>query len=355
LKRYRVAQVGVGARGGRHIEGFLRNPDRFELVALSAKTRDNIDLVAKEYGIANTYTDAEQMLKEMQPDVMCFVTPPSVRLEMVELAAKYGVKGLAFEKPMATSLREAKTITDLCVKNGIKAIVSHQQKYLPSMQKLKEFVWSGDIGDVVNMHATTWAWLSQLGTHFMDYSMWINHGAKAKWVVGHVHGKTKLSDSHPAPDYILGEACFTNGVRGYIECGYIAPSHTGRENFWLDNRLMVHGTHGYAWAETDGRWAAFTKSSKGELLSGIGDPWKVQEREGLQAPYLRDLADWLDDDSKVHPCNVEISYHGYEILEGLCLSALNQTRIDLPLDTAECDDTFERMRRILPDVPPLRE
>jgi hypothetical protein len=49
---------------------------------------------------------------------------------------------------------------------------------------------------------------------------------------------------------------------------------------------------------------------------------------------------------------VQTAYHGYEILEGMCLSALNHARIDLPLDAGHADDINERMRRELSDVAP---
>ena len=74
-------------------------------------------------------------------------------------------------------------------------------------------------------------------------------------------------------------------------------------------------------------------------------------RTRLQPLFAADLADWLDEDARLHPCNIEISYHGYEILEGLCISALDHRRVDLPLDTSQCVDIFARMRRELPDCP----
>jgi hypothetical protein len=126
-----------------------------------------------------------------------------------------------------------------------------------------------------------------------------------------------------------------------------------KNHFWVDDRLTVYGTHGYAWADTDGRWSAFTRSSAGQVLGEAGQAWGVQEKTRLQPLYLADLADWLDDQAKVHPCNVEISYHGYEILEGLCLSALDHTRVDLPLKSFAGEDLNERLRRELPDVPPV--
>ena len=216
------------------------------------------------------------------------------------------------------------------------------------MQKLKGIVAAGEIGQILTIHATCQAWLSQLGTHFMDYTLWINGGHHARAVVGHVHGRGKLSDSHPSCDYFLGEVLLANDVRAYIECGYFSPSHMDASHFWVDNRLTVYGTHGYAWADTDGRWGAFTRMSQGQVMGEEGPTWGVQEKESLQPLYLRDLADWLDDDTRVHPCNVEISYHGYEVLEGLCISAMDNTRVDLPLDVSKGYDMNERMRRELP-------
>ncbi len=348
MKKYRVAQLGCGSRGKTHIKGFMENSDRFEIVGLCDLDEAKMKDAAEKYGVtAVLYTDCEKMLSETRPDVFCFVTPPHNRLYFAEMGAKYKVKGMAFEKPMATSLKEAKLIADLCNKNNIKATVCHQHKYLSSFKKLKEIVDSGEIGKIEKIHVGTQAWLSQLGTHYMDYALWINGGKKAKWVVGHVHGRNKLSDSHPSPDFINGTVLLEDGVRLYFECGYLSEKNLPESKFWMDDRLTVYGTHGYAWAECDGAWAAFTRSGNGQLIKGQEGDWKMQNPL-IQAPYTRDIADWLDDDKKVHPCNINISYHGFEILEGLCLSALNNTRIDFPITDMDYEDVLKRMETELP-------
>jgi predicted dehydrogenase len=345
-----------------HLHAFLELSDRFDLVAVCDLDESKLAERLTGKGIPATYTDAERMLSETRPDVFCFVTWPSVRLELVELAVRYGVKGLAFEKPMATSLREAVAIRDLCREHGIRAVVSHQQKYLTSLQRVRRTVASGDLGQITHIEAHCQAHLSQLGTHFMDYILWANGGHRAQWVVGHAHGPKMLSDSHPSPDYTLACVRFENGVYATLQCGYLAPAHMNKASFWVDNRLTVYGTHGYAWGDTEGRSAVLSKASAGEVLTEAGpgyDParpgsgWATQERSLLQVSYLRDLADWLDDDAKVHPCNVDISYHGYEILEGLCISALDHTRVDLPLDPVRCVDINERLCHELPAVAAL--
>ncbi|TVY11208.1 Gfo/Idh/MocA family protein [Paenibacillus cremeus] len=156
---------------------------------------------------------------------------------------------------------------------GIRTVVCHQHKYLPSFVKLKRVVDSGEIGEIVRIHGKTRGWLYNSGTHFVDYIVWINGGIKADWGVGHVHGKDKLDDSHPSPDYAFGELHFDNGVTGIIECGYLSPAYLSADRFWTDNRLTVYGTHGYAWAETDrtvGRFhPAFVRASAGRPRTAL--------------------------------------------------------------------------------------
>ncbi|MCY3020242.1 MAG: Gfo/Idh/MocA family oxidoreductase [Planctomycetota bacterium] len=353
MQKYRVAQVGIGNRGKIHADAFLELSDRFELVGLCDLDREKLGAYArsKDLPAAILYDDAAKMMAKTKPDVFCFVTHPNLRLPLVELAAKHGVAGLAFEKPMATSLADAHKITELCHKYLIKTIVSHQQKYLPSFQKLKELLDAGAIGKVTRLDATCQAWLAQLGTHFVDYILWANGGARATWVAGHVHGSELLKDSHPSPNYVMGVLAFQNGVRSYVEFGHIAPSSMPKEKFWLDNRLTAYGTHGYVWCDTDNRWGALTKRTDGEVTGGEGEGWSVQERTRLQPLYLKDFIAWLDDDKRVHPCNIDITYHGYEIMEALCISAMERIRVDLPLDPSKCTDMLARMRKELPECP----
>lgn len=351
MKKYTVAQVGCGVRGKFHLDGWLQNPERFEVIALCDLDEIKMNEAAAEVGISPAlYTDAETMLADVRPDVFCFSTLPDVRLSMVELAAAYSVRGLAFEKPMARSIAEAERITRLCRDHGIKAVVSHQQKYLTSLRKVKELVDHGDIGKVQHITADCQAWLAELGTHYMDYILWVNGGSRAEWVLGHVHGRERLAGSHPSPSNTLGHVAFENGVRAAVAFGKVARPHMPPDKLSVDNRLTVYGDHGYVWGDTDGRWGAFTRHSRGEAIGGEGDGWRTQITR-LQPLFAADLADWLDDDAQLHSCNIEISYHGYEILEGLCISALDNRRVDLPLDTSRTVDIFDRMRKELPDCP----
>lgn len=337
MRKYSVALVGCGPRGRDHAEAFLENSDRFDLAALCDKDSERVQSLSSILNIPETYTDAGVMLSSERPDVFCFATLPQVRLELVELGIKHGVKAMAYEKPMATSLAEAQRIRDISREADVKTIVSHQHKYGSHWRKVKELIDSGEIGTVHTIHTTAKGWLLQYGTHLVDYMMFLNGGHRGLWVAGHVHGKEKLSDSHPSPDYAMGQIEFENGVRGIVECGTLAPDQPGKNTFWLNAGATAYGSHGYAQVIVGSGWRVVTKSSSG-LVWGSGEFDVAKD----QPPYIRDLADWLDDPTDIHPCNGETAYHGFELVMGICLSGLERRKVSVPVESSE--PIMERLR-----------
>jgi predicted dehydrogenase len=350
MKRFTVACAGLGNRGKIHLKSLLANSDRFEVVAVCDINPEALQQGAEIAGLGEDrrYTDAEQMLADIRPDVFCFITKPDVRLPLAQLAAKYKVKGLILEKPMATSIQEAREIVALCHENGIKCAVSHQQKYLESLAALGEVVQSGVLGKIERIHAETLAWYSQLGTHFIDYALWAAGGARGAWCVGHAHGREHLTNVHPSPDFLYGLAGLDNGVRLFLECGYLKePKIKAEGKFWVDNRLTVCGANGYVYAETDG---AFGVQADGKPLETRQyRTWDQQSNFDVQIPFARDFADWLNGTAADHSCNADISLHGFEILQAMCVSALEHRRVDLPLQEAELYNVLAPMDKNLPE------
>ncbi len=344
MTRHRVAVLGCGPRGDDHLHGFAAHPDRFEVVGLCDRDADRIETLAAKYAIKATFTDAAEMFRAVEPEVFCFATMPDLRWPLIELALEHGVQAIAFEKPMALTLKEARRIRDACIQAKVKAVVSHQQKYGAHYQAVKDIVDGGRIGDVHTIQATSQAWLMQLGTHMIDYALWLNGRSLGEWVIGQVHGKGHLTDSHPSPDYACGRVAFANGVCGVFEFGHLSPSFLPKDMFWVDDTLTAYGTHGYARVIVGGGWQAYTKDSNGTVLTGEG----MFDPKEEQPIYMRDLADWLDGLIDTHPCDIEISYHGFELAMGLCWSALQQRALRVPFDALPEEPLFEQLARELP-------
>jgi predicted dehydrogenase len=299
--------------------------------------------LAAQCGGAHLYTDAEAMLAAERPEVLCFATPPAIRLPLVELGVTYGVKAIAFEKPMALSLAEAKAILDLCTAAQVKMIVCHQWKYQAHWQKVCELVQSGTVGDIRLIHATSRPSMLRVGTHLVDTMLWLNGGHRGAWVIGQAHGTTTYQEDHPCPDYVMGVIQFANGVRGLLECGTLAPQRMADDDFWSDSTVTVYGTHGAVACSGDG-WRAVSAASGETMMAGPCDPTPQEPR------WLRELTTWLDHPAQEHPCNGAVAYHGFELLMGIALSSLERRQITMPIQPLPSESVLARLAHILPEI-----
>ncbi|HUU15034.1 MAG TPA: Gfo/Idh/MocA family oxidoreductase [Terriglobia bacterium] len=340
-KKYSVVVVGCGKRGMHHADAFFKNP-RFQLVGLCDIDQGRLEAAAKQFGNPETSLSAGQLLKKVKPDVFCFCTLPNLRLEMVRLGVEAGAKLIAFEKPTALSTNEALEIMNLVRKAGVKTTISHQHRYGEHYKKVKEIIASGAIGRVHTVYGTATGWMMHMMTHLIEYTRWFNDCAEAEWVVGQAAGKEKFKDNHPSPDYVAGVIQYANGVRGIVEAGDGAPDVPEVDYWWRKCRMGAQGTEGFAEVLTGGGWRAITRDSGG-VISGTG----CMDYAHDTPPYVQEIADWLDDPKKVHPCDGESAYKGFEIMMAICRSVVERGKVKLPLGPGEPE--LEALERSLPD------
>ena len=336
-KKYSVVVVGLGKRGMHHAEAFANN-GRFEIVGLCDIDKERLDAAAEKFGAPKTATDAKTLMQGLKADVFCFCTMPTLRLELIRLGVDSGASLIAYEKPIAMTTNEALEVMKVVRDAGVKTVVSHQHRYGDHYQKVKEIISSGAIGRVHTVYGTATGWMLHMMTHLIEYIRWFNDNAEAEWVVGQAAGKEKFSDNHPSPDYVAGLIQFSNGVRGIVESGDGAPDVPEVEYWWRKCRIGAQGTEGFAEVLTGGGWRAITKNSGG-MISGPG----TMDYAHDMPPYIQEIADWLDDPNKVHPCNGESAYKGFEIMMAICRSAVQRGKITLPLGPGEAElDALEK-------------
>jgi len=328
-EKYTVVVAGCGKRGMHHSEAFFKNP-RFALAGVCDVDPSRAEAAARQFGNPPAGSDTAELLKKVRPDVFCFCTPPSIRLPLIRQGVEAGARLIAFEKPVALSTSEALDIMDLVRQAKVKTVVSHQHRYGEHYQRVKEIIASGSIGCVHTVYGTATGWMMHMLTHLIEYIRWFNDYAEADWVVGQASGAEKFKDIHPSPDYVAGLIQFSNGVRGIVESGDGAPDVPEVDYWWRKCRIGAQGTEGFAEVLTGGGWRAVTRDSKG-VISGPGGMDYVHD----MVPYVQEIADWLDDDTKVHPCNGESAYKGFEIMMAICRSAAQGGKVKLPLDHGE--------------------
>jgi len=323
-----------------HLEAFASNP-RFRVVGLCDIDVARLDAAAQNFPGAYTSTDAAQMLANTWPDVFAFCTLPHIRLPLIRVGVEAGVKLIAYEKPVATSTNEALAMYELLREAGIKSVVSYQHRYGEHYQKVKEIIASGAIGRVHTVYGHATGWMLHMMPHLIEYMRWYNGEADAEWVVGQADGTEKFADVHPSPDYIAAAIQFENGVRGVVECGAGAPDVPEVDYWWRKCRVGAQGTEGFAEVLTGGGWRAVTRHSNG-VISGPG----CMDYAHDMPPYIQDIATWLDDPARVHPCNGERALKGFEIMMAACRSVVQRGKVSLPLGPGEPE--LDALKRVLP-------
>ena len=324
-----------------HAAAFQASP-RFEVVGLCDIDQPRVDAAAAKFGVTLTGTDAAEVARAARADVFCFCTLPSIRSSMIEIGIQSGAKLIAMEKPVALTSLEGFRVRDLVKKSGVKVVVSHQHRYGEHYQKVGQVVTSGALGRINMVYATATGWMMHMLSHLIEYSRWYAGNPDAEWVMAQAAGRGKLKDVHPSPDYIAGFVQYANGVHAAIECGAGAPDVPEVDAWWRKCRIGAQGTDGFAEVLTGGGWRAVTKSG---ASSGPGS----MNYDLDMPPYIQDIAEWLDDDARVHPCGFQSAYQGFEVMMAFCRSVAEGGQIALPLTTPA--DEMAMLQKAVPDRP----
>ena len=336
---YRAMVVGMGKRGKHHAAAFHANP-RFEVVGICDIDTARLEAAAADLGNPKIETDAAALARDVKPDIFCFCTLPALRAEMIRAGIDGGARLIAFEKPVALTSAEGFTVKRMLDEAGVKAVVSHQHRYGKHYQAVKQIIASGALGRIQSAYATATGWTMHMVTHMIDYMRWYLGEPEAEWVMAQAAGRGKLTDNHPSADYLAGVIQFAGGVHGWLEVGGGAPDQPEVAKWWGKNRIGVQGTEGFAEVLTNGGWRAVTKDG---VQSGDG----AMNYDLDMPPYVQEMADWLDDDAKVHSCAFEQAWKGFEISMALYRSVIEGGQRALPLDDGM--DELAALKEKLPD------
>ncbi len=152
MKPLRLAVLGAGLVGRRHIETVRAMPQAAELVAIVDPVADRSQF---DLGAAVWFTDTRQMLDEVRPEAVIIATPNNLHAPQGLLACERGIHFL-MEKPVTATLEEAALLVDAVAKSGVKTLVGHHRRYLAVVQQAKRLIAQGALGDLV-ASSVVWA------------------------------------------------------------------------------------------------------------------------------------------------------------------------------------------------------
>ncbi len=141
----RLAVIGAGVIGTRHIAAIADCEDA-KLVAV-ADPNEATKRVAEDHGAA-WFGDCGQMLASVGPDGVVVATPTEHHLQPALSALRAGAHVL-IEKPIAATAEEAQRIARESRETGRHVLVGHHRRYYPLVERARELVSGGAIGQLV--------------------------------------------------------------------------------------------------------------------------------------------------------------------------------------------------------------
>ena len=144
----RIIQVGVGGMGN-WWTSHVAASDVWEAAAYVDTNKKNLMAAAARHRMPRSrcFTDLEEALRAVEADALLDVTPQQFRKEVCCAAFKHGLDVIS-EKPLADTIRNAKTIVATAAKCGRTYMVAQNYRYQPVVQTAKRFIASGRLGEV---------------------------------------------------------------------------------------------------------------------------------------------------------------------------------------------------------------
>lgn len=149
--KIRWGLVGLGGISRKFADDLKLVPDA-ELVAVGSRSQDKADSFAKEYDVPNAFGSYEDLFDFDEVDVLYIATPHNSHAELSIAAMKKG-KNILCEKPIAVNSKDLKRMIATANEEGVFLMEAMWSRFNPSVQKVKQLIEDGKIGDVGYLNA----------------------------------------------------------------------------------------------------------------------------------------------------------------------------------------------------------
>ena len=140
-----MALIGAGAWGRNLLRNLTHLRDA-ELVACCDSDGDGLAKALSGFREVRPVTDPDAIFEDPGIDAVAIATPAITHFEFAAKAIRAG-KDVFVEKPMTLSLADAEELVELAEAEKRVLMVGHLLEYHPAVNKMKELLDSGEVGD----------------------------------------------------------------------------------------------------------------------------------------------------------------------------------------------------------------
>jgi predicted dehydrogenase len=143
--------IGVGVVGygywGPNLARCFAETEGCRLVAIADGDPAALARAGKRHPSATQYTHFDDLLADPAIDAVVIATPVHAHFALAQAALASG-RHVLVEKPMTETAAQAETLIALAAQRGLTLMVDHTFVYTPAIQKIKELITTGELGDV---------------------------------------------------------------------------------------------------------------------------------------------------------------------------------------------------------------
>jgi predicted dehydrogenase len=144
---YRIGVIGAGDIARKTYLPLLADRKDCEISAIYSRTESAAVELAKEYGIAKTYTDLDKFLKNGDFDSVFVCTPTATHFEIAQAALQYS-KNVLIEKPLTTVYENDISLLNLSDLKSINFCVAFNNYYREENEWLRKKILEGELGEI---------------------------------------------------------------------------------------------------------------------------------------------------------------------------------------------------------------
>jgi predicted dehydrogenase len=147
-----VGIIGFGYWGPNLARNFSTS-QRARLKAICDTRANRLSLAASIYPFIKPYQSPDELVRDPEVDLVAVVTPVSTHYELAKKALLQG-KHVLVEKPFTASVAQAEELLELAARKNLKIMVDHTFLFTGAVQKMKELIDSGELGQILFYDST---------------------------------------------------------------------------------------------------------------------------------------------------------------------------------------------------------
>lgn len=284
----KICVIGGGRWGENHIRTLHEMGNLGAVVDMNAA---RLEELKEKYGMA-VYTDLDEAIAHGY-DGYVVSTSAETHYAIGKKLLGLGLPTL-IEKPMTMHIEESRELVEIAERTGANFMVAHILLFHPAINKIKELIDTGAVGDVFYMYSTRIKF-GVVRTEENVFESFAPHDiATLNYFAGVPAEKMVLHRGYflqkDICDYVLAFLEYPNNVKAHIQVSWLHP--------FKEQRVVVVGSKGMIWFDDAGdKQVRLSKKSvdfstvetAGDLPALIDAPAEIVPVDYSQMPLEREL------------------------------------------------------------------